>query len=445
MSGAPQIARVIVAGALLATVGCVRWTHLAPSQLQINGKAGQLCSVAVTPLVWTVNTVLFPVSVASLGQRPPSHDNLGYPGRAVENVAYFTCATLGLPLSALDWATEQLFLLLANRRVIEDDLIERLPDISPADYALLLRTAGRTFAPPYDHDAPPPADPGAAPPREYGIWGAGQVPRYGSRPRLGNLLAAAEWRDWRVAGRPRGAAAEASFTVNRAQEFSDPALQFAATYGTANQSRFAAEVEIQRARAAALEADAAEASVAVALRDLSPIVRAAAARLRARSRDGGVAGELARLLEDRAPLARAAAVAALVSLAAPESAAALGRAMDDSAPLVRERAALALGTIGTAEAADLLLRSIGNVGHRARFEAFCALASAGRSGSRKALSQALAAPDVHTRIAAAAAIGRTAASPDDPLFTRALGDPDPRVSEAAAHARERRAGSGVGR
>ena len=89
MRGAPQIATVFAAGALMATAGCVRWTHLAPSDLQIHGKAGQVCSAAVTPLVWSANTVLFPVSVASLGEKPPSHDNLGYPGLAVENTAYF--------------------------------------------------------------------------------------------------------------------------------------------------------------------------------------------------------------------------------------------------------------------------------------------------------------------------------------------------------------------
>jgi hypothetical protein len=95
-----------LAGALFATTGCVRWTHLAPSELQINGKAGQFCSAVVTPLVWSVNTLFFPVSVASLGRTPPSHDNLGYPGLVVENSAYVTCATLALPLFALGRGTE---------------------------------------------------------------------------------------------------------------------------------------------------------------------------------------------------------------------------------------------------------------------------------------------------------------------------------------------------
>ena len=101
MTKSPTFAAVFVAGVLASSTGCVRWTHLAPSGLQIHGKAGQACSAVATPLVWTVNTVFFPVSVASLGQKPPSHDNLGYPGLAVENTAYFACATLGLPLYGL--------------------------------------------------------------------------------------------------------------------------------------------------------------------------------------------------------------------------------------------------------------------------------------------------------------------------------------------------------
>jgi hypothetical protein len=430
---------------LLATAGCVRWTHLAPSRLQIHGKAGQLCSAAVTPLVWSVNTALFPVSVASLGRRTPSHDNLGYPGLAVENGAYFVCATLGLPLHALGRGAERVFFLLADRDAIEDHLIERLPDLSAADYALLVRTARRTCPPLYDRGAAPlPSAPGAEPSRAFGLWSTGQTPRYGSKPRLGNALATAEWRDWRTAGRPRDAAAETAFVVNRALGFSDPALQLAATYGPALQSRFDRELAAQQAKVGELEAAAAPA-VTVALHDPSPLLRAAAVRLHARARDGGAAVALTRLLEDPAVMVRAAAADGLASLANPESVAALGRALGDPDRLVRERAALALGTTGTAAAADLLLRSLGNLGHWARFQALCALADGGRPRAGDALSQALADRDPHTRIAAAAAIGRTAADPDDPLFNRALGDPDPRVAAAAAHARERRGVPGAAR
>jgi len=390
MQGAPFFSRVFVIGALIATTGCVRWTHLAPSELQINGKAGQFCSALVTPLVWSVNTVFFPVSVASLGRTPPSHDNLGYPGLAVENSAYFACATLALPLFVLGRGTEQVASLLAGREAVEDRLIERLPDLSQADYALLVRTAGRTCPPLYDRETSStvPSVPGTAPPREFGLWSTGQVPRFGSKPRLGSPLAAAEWRDWRAAGRPRDERSEITFIVNRSLEFPDPTLQIAATYGLAHQSRFKDELKEQRARAAA---------------------------------------------------------AGLASLAEPQSVAALGRAMSDPDRLVRERAAFALGTIGSAAAADVLLRSLGSIGHRARFQALCALAAAGSPGAGEAFSRALEDQDLHTRIAAAAAIGRTAASPDDQLLLRALGDPDPRISEAAGHARERRGDPGVSR
>jgi len=434
-----------VAGALFVTSGCVRWTHLAPSQLQVHGKVGQACSAAVTPLVWTVNTALFPLSVASLGREPPSHDNLGYPGLAVENGAYLICATLGLPLYALGRGTERAFFLLADRDAIEDHLIERLPGLSLEDYTLLVRTTQRTCPPLYDRAAAPalPSAPEEQSARKFGFWSTAQVPRFGSKPRLGNLLAAAEWRDWRTAGRPRDAAAETTFVVNRALGFSDPARQFAATYGLVNQARFERELADQQATVVALEGAAAVATVAAALHDPSPILRAAAARLSARSRDGGLTGELTRLLDDKAVMVRVAAADGLATLADPESAAALGCALNDTDGLVRGRAALALGTIGSAAAADLLLRSLGNVGHRARFQALCALADAGRPRAGEALSRALADRDLHTRIAAAAAIGRTAADPDDPLFVRALGDLDPRISSAAAHARERRGDPGA--
>lgn len=436
MSGALPLARVFVAGALFVTAGCVRWTHLAPSDLQIHGKVGQVCSAAVTPLVWSLNTVLFPLSVASLGLEPPSHDNLGYPGLAVENGAYFLCTTLGLPLHALDRGAERAFFLLADREAIEDHLIERLPDLSPEDYTHLLRTARRTCPPLYDQESapPPPSAPGTSSPRDFGLWSTGQAPRYGSKPRLGNSLAAAEWRDWRAAGRPRDADTETIFIVNRALEFSDPALQFAATYGLANQARFERELASQQSRAAALTG----AGEVAALHDPSPALRAAAARRLTSSGDKGVTGELTPLLKDRAVMVRVEAAEGLASHGDPESVAALGRAMSDPGRLVRERATLALGKIGSGAAVDLLLRSLGNVGHRARFLALCALADAGRPQAAEALSRALADRDLHTRIAAAAAIGRTAADTDDPLLRRALSDPDPRISGAAAHAHERR-------
>lgn len=446
MREALPLAKVFMAGALLATTGCVRWTHLAPSELQIHGKVGQVCSAAVTPLVWSVNTALFPVSVASLGQTAPSHDNLGYPGLAVENAAYFACATLGLPLYALGWGAERAFFLLADRAAVENHLIDRLPDLTLADYALLVRTAQRTCPPRYDReDAPasPPA-PEVASPREFGLWSTGQAPRYGSKPRLGNLLAAAEWRDWRSAGRPWEPGLESTFIVNRALKFSDPPRQFAATYGVAYRALFEKELASQQVRVAALEGAGAEAAaVAAALHDPAPTLRAAAARQIARSRDGGLAGELIRLLDDPAVMVRAAAADSLASHADPESVTALGRALSDTDSLVRERAALALGKIGSETAADLLLRSLGNVGHRVRFQALYALADAGRPRGRDALCRALADRDLHTRIAAAAAIGRTAADPGDPCYMQALGDPDPRISETAAHARERRSAAGA--
>lgn len=445
MSGASPLARVFVAGLLFVTTGCVRWTHLAPAELQIHGKMGQFCSAVVTPLVWSANAALFPVSVASLGQKPPSHDNLGYPGLAVENGAYLLCATLWLPLHALDRGTERVFFLVADREAIEDHLIERLPDLSPEDYLLLVATARRTCPPLYDREAAlaPPPVPGVSP-REFGLWSTGQAPRYGSKPRLGNLLAAAEWRAWRTNGRPRDADAETAFVVNRALEFSDPALQFAATYGPARQSRFEKQLAAEQGRVVAF-AGAAAAEVAAALHDPSPVLRAAATRRLACSRDRDVSGELTRLLEDRAVMVRAAAADGLASLAAPDSVAALGRALSDTDRLVRERAALALGKIGSEAATVLLLRSLGNVGHRARFQALCTLAEAGGPSAGEALSRALADRDVHTRIAAAAAIGRTAADPGDPLFIRAAGDPDPRISGAAVHARERRSYPGASR
>ncbi len=440
MRGVLQTAWVFAAGALVATAGCVRWTHLPPSDLQIHGKAGQVCSAAVTPLVWSVNTILFPVSVASLGRRPPSHDNLGYPGLAVENTAYLACATLGLPLTALGWGTEQFFFLLADREAIEDHLIERLPHLSLDDYSRLVRAAGRACPPRYDREAAetPRSVQGADAPREFGLWSTRQSPRFGSKPRLGNPLAAAEWRDWRSAGRPRDAADETAFVVNRALGFAAPALQFAATYGLAHQSRFETELAAQQARAAALEGAGTESAVAAARHDPSPLLRAAAARRLGSSRDGGVAGELARLLDDRAVVVRAAAADGLGALADPESVAALGRALSDTERLVRERAALALGKIGSEAAAGRLIPALGSIGHRVRFEALCALAGAGTPGAREALSRALAVPDLHTRIAAAAAIGRAAADRGDQLFLRASSDPDTRIAEAAAHARQRR-------
>ena len=392
-----------------------------------------------------MNTVLFPVSVASLGRTPPSHDNLGYPGLAVENVAYFACTTLGLPLVALGRGSELVFFLLANQEAVENHLIERLPDLSVEDYSLLVRTTGRTCPPRYDGEPTliSPAVSGTPSPRKFGLWSTGKVPRYGSKPRFGNRMAAAEWRDWCAAGRPRAPDAETTFIVNRALGFSDPGLQFTATYGIARQSRFEKEFAVQQAKAAALEGAGAEA--AAALRDPSPILRAAAARLRARSGGQGVNGELTRLLEDQAVMVRVAAADGLALLAEPESVTALGRVLSDADHLVRERAALALGRIGTEAAADLLLPSLGNLGHRARYEALCALAAAGRPRARAAISRALKDSDLHTRIAAAAAIGRSTVSPDDPLFVQTQRDPDPRISRAAAHAREQAADSGTSR
>lgn len=442
MPGARLLARVVVAGGLVASAGCVRWTHLAPAELQLHGKAGQVCSAVVTPLVWSLNTILFPISVASLGRGPASHDNLGYPGLAVENGAYLACATLGLPLYALDRGTESVFLGLVDREAIEAHLIGRLPFLSPGDYELLVRTARRTCPPRYDREAEAPLPgAGAGADREFGLWSTAAAPRYGSKPRLGNPLAAAEWRDWRTAGRPRVADAEIAFIVNRALEFSDPPRQFAATYGLGQQPRFERERAARQAAAAALAGSAAGAG----LRSPSPIERAAAARLLAGSRAAGATGELTRLLQDRAVMVRAAAADGLASLADPAGAAALGRALSDDDPLVRERAALALGRIASDTAAGLLLRSLGNLGHRARFEALVALADAGGPRVRKALAEALASRDLHTRIAAAAAIGRSAPDAGDPLLGRALDDPEPWVSGSAARAHERRAGRGESR
>jgi hypothetical protein len=434
MPGARLLTRVVVAGGLFVSVGCVRWTHLAPAELEVHGKAGQVCSAVVTPLVWSVNTILFPVSVASLGQEPASHDNLGYPGLAVENGAYVACATLGLPLSMLDRGTESVFLGLADREAVEDYLIGRLPFLSPGDYGLLVRTARRTCPPRYDREEASLPGAGAGTDREFGLWSTAAAPRYGSKPSLGNPLAAAEWRDWRTAGRPRDADAEIAFTVNRALEFSDPPRQFAATYGPEQRPRFERERAAQQAAAAALAGFAAEAGSC----SPSPIVRAAAARLLAGSRAAGATGGLTRLLGDRAVMVRAAAADGLASLADPEGADALGRALSDGDPLVRERAALALGKIASEAAAGLLLRSLGNLGHRARFEALGALADAGGPRVREALAAALADRDLHTRIAAAAAIGRSAPDAGDPLLGRALGDPEPWVSGSATRGFERR-------
>lgn len=438
MRAVPGLAAVFVAGALLATTGCVRWTRLAPADLQIHGKLGQACSAAVTPVVWSVNTALFPVSVAVLGRKPASHDNLGYPGLAVENAAYFTCAALGLPLHALCRGAEMVYFLLADREAVEDHLIERLPDLTSEDYARLVRIAGRAGPPRYGGDTAsrPPPVPGAASPREFGLWSTGHAPRFGSKPRLGNLLAAAEWRDWRTAGRPRNPSAETAFIVNRALGFADPALQFAATYDPGQTSRFEQELAAQQLGVAAMDGAGVAAAVDAARHDPSPNLRAAAARRLARSGEEETAGELTRLLADPAVVVRAAAADALAARADSGSAAALGDAMDDPNPFVRERAALALGKIGSEAAATRLLPSLGKLGHRARFEALCALAGSPRA--REALAPVLEDPDLHTRIAVAAAIGRTAADAGDPLFLRASTDPDRRISETAVHARERR-------
>lgn len=442
MPGVPLLARIVVAAALLATSGCVRWTHLAPGDLRLHGKVGQVCSAAVTPLVWSVNAVLYPISVANLGGKPASHDNLGYPGLAVENAAYLACATLGLPLHALDRGAERAFLRLAERESIEDHLIDRLPHLSRGEYELLVRTSRRSCPPKYDRDAAAATlAQGAGGAREFGLWSTSQTPRYGSKPRVGNHLAVAEWRDWRTAGRPRDADAETAFAVTRSLEVSEPRREFAATYGLERQPRFEAELAAQQAAADALSVDEAKEG----LRASSPIARAAAVRLCAGFRDECATGELTRLLEDPAVIVRAAAADGLASRADPEGAAALGRALSDDDRLVRERAALALGRIGSAAAADLLLRSLGNLGHRARFAALSALSDSGWPRSRKAVFGALADPDLHTRIAAAAALGRSATDPGDPLLGRALADPEPWVSGVAARAFERRADPGAPR
>jgi hypothetical protein len=439
MAGAPLLARLVAAGGLLLTTGCVRWTHLSPEALEVHGKLGQVCSAAATPLVWSVNAALFPISVAILGRKPASHDNLGYPGLAVENGAYAACATLGLPLYALGRGVERVSYGLADRETIEDRLIDRLPFLSTEDYALLVRTAQRGCPPRYDREAGAPL-PGRETdaPREQGLWSTAESPRYGSKPRLGNALAAAEWRDWRRAGRPRIGDAETAFVTNRALEFAAPPGEFAATYGPARQPLFEKERAAQQAVAAAMAGAVAEAD----LRASSPIVRAAAARLLAGSRAAGAVDELVRLLADPAVMVRAAAADGLASLADPEGVVALGRALDDVDVTVRQRAALALGRIGSGAAAGLLQRSLGGLEHRARFEALCALAAGGQR-VRQVLADALADNDLHTRIAAAAAIGLSAADPADPLLARALADPEPWISGSAKRARERRATPGA--
>ena len=282
--GAAPPARVFAVAALLATTGCVRWTHLAPAELQIHGKAGQVCSAAATPLVWAVNTVFFPVSVASLGRQSPSHDNLGYPGLAVENGAYFVCATLGLPLYALGRGTERVFFLLADRVATEDRLIERLPYLSPEDYTLLVRTAQRTCPPLYDCRA------GTGTPRPRASSGSGAPGWHrgtGASPRLANPLAAAEWRDWRAAA-GRGKRRPNRVRREPRPASAEPAVVFASTYGSAQLPRFERQLAALQGRVVALEREGTPPAVAAALRDPSPPLRAAAARLYARSR--GTAG-----------------------------------------------------------------------------------------------------------------------------------------------------------
>lgn len=420
-----------VALALLASSGCVRWIRLEPAELAAHGRVGLVCSAAVTPLVWSFNTLLFPLSVATLGERLPSHENLGYPGLAVENAAYLACTTAGLPLHALGRAADEATFRTGGRERVEDLLIDRLPHLSPADYARLVRVSGRT-CPPLDRRAgePVPASGGAArAPGRFGYWTLRQAPRYGSRPRLEDPRPTREWRDWRSAGRPRGTPAESRFVADRALAFADPAGTFVDLYGASRRGLFEEEVAARERAAESLARNPDASARERALRDPSPPLRSAALRLLLRDGDPGGAAALTRALGDPALTVRETAAEGLAALADPAAVAALARALDDPERSVRDRAAVALGRIGTPEAADPLLAALGGTGHRARFHALAALARAGTPAATAALARALDDPDEHTRIAAAAAIGCTA-PPGDPLYERALAAPDRRVSEA---------------
>jgi hypothetical protein len=435
------LARCAAVVALLASPGCLRWLRTDPGELAVHGKAGLACSAVVTPLIWSSNFLLFPLSVAALGERLPSHDNLGYPGLAVENAAYLACSTAALPLHALGLATDELVFRTGRRERVEDLLINRLPHLSPADYALLVRVSGRTCPPVDDRaEAPGPAPAGgAATPGSFGYWSLRQAPPYGSKPRLGDRRAAGEWRDWRDAGRPRATAAEHRFVADRALAFADPAGEFAALYGAGRRDLLEEEVAARAREAEDLARNPDAAARERALRDPSPLLRSAALHLLPRDPDAGSAAALTRALGDPAVMVREAAADGLALLADPGTAAALGRALGDPDRSVRERAAVALGRIGTPEAAEALLASLGGTGHRARFQALAALAGTATPAAAAALARALGDPDEHTRIAAAAAIGCTA-RPGDPLLERSIADPDPRVSGAARRTSQPEAG-----
>jgi hypothetical protein len=403
----------------------VRWSNVPSKSLSVSGKAGKICSAAVSPLAWVMNAALLPAGVVALPETSSaSVDTLGYPGLAAENVTWYFCASAVYPADFAARRIETMRLSRMSDPEAVEVLVSRLPHLTPADYDRLLRSSGRK--------CPPQSAVETAGPRT-GLWSTREAPAFGSKPVIVCPRAEEEWRAWVSAGAPLGVD-EVSFVVNRSLETTEPREFFGAVYGAGLTSLFDEEVARQRRKVSRLGEESLASDPDAALRDPSPILRGASVRSLSAVDSAANRKLLERALGDRAVSVRRAAVETLALRPNPDSVEALARALQDGDGLVREGAAVALARVGTREAAACLVPGLASLSHRGRFDALCVLAERDTEEACEALRLAFSDSDVHTRIAVIAAAGE-APKPSACLLDMALSDPDPWVRDVATRVR----------
>jgi HEAT repeat protein len=167
------------------------------------------------------------------------------------------------------------------------------------------------------------------------------------------------------------------------------------------------------------------------LRDADQVVRSAALRGVARSREPSAAVEVLPLLADPDGAVRSLAVDALVACSAPGEAASPFRSLlDDEDPRVRARAAAVLLRTGLAEEAGRVLEGMAaSPRPEWRAEAISALGRAGHG--RDVVAAGMVDPDPAVRLVAVSALGRFGPARSLDVLIKVLRDEDPGVREEA--------------
>jgi len=204
---------LVITATFGALGGCVRWTHISPSDLELHGKVGLAASVVSTPVAVCTDVVSLPVMVfLPVEQRGSSHLNpvggmvesivyhISKPGFVVETAFYHVGAGIAYPLHLLlEEAPRKARLAFVG----EDERVRRiimlLPTVSDKEYNDLVMMSGRSFYPP---DKP------------YAeLDNAPYV--FGVKSMINDSGVREEWLAWLEAGRPTEPVEELAFVLGR--------------------------------------------------------------------------------------------------------------------------------------------------------------------------------------------------------------------------------------